>query len=127
MELMRSVWKALVKFLRPEAKIYIIETSKTRVPVVEDEESIRSLATHPGFVQLVNRFKLQQIALENQVRMKQNDIRDYDRIQLGLEWAGFYERQVNASVFKKKEAQAVQVQPTELIEFKRVYAQLEGV
>jgi hypothetical protein len=112
--------------VKPEYKVVVL--TDRPVPMVEDEESIRALATHPGFVALCNRLKLQRAALQTMLDTKKHpDIRAVDDIQAGLKWLGFLQSEVDKTVFRKAEAKAVAVRPTERQEFDKVFRLIEGV
>lgn len=116
-------------FARPEPLLTtpVIEIKEGYVPHKDDEESIRSLATHPGFVALCHRFDLQRAALRARLEVSQDSIRDIDSLQEGIRWIGFHKSQVDKAVFKKQEAKAVAAKPYEQVEFEKVIAFYEGV
>ena len=96
--------------------------------MVEDEDSIRALAVHPGFVALMNRLKLQRAVLQTTLDTKKHsDIRVVDDLQNGLKWLDYLQNEVNKAVSKKAEAKAVAVRPTEQQEFDKVFRLIEGV
>jgi hypothetical protein len=106
----------------------VIVLNDRPVPMVEDEESIRSLATHPGFVALMNRLKLQRSVLQTTLDTKKHsDIRVVDDLQAGLKWLDYLQGEVNRTVSRKAEAKAVAVRPSEQQEFDKVFRLIEGV
>lgn len=109
-------------------EVYIIEVDEKFDPRKDDEESIRALAHHPGFVALMNRLKLQRgvlkTRLENQVF---DDIRQCYHLQNGLKWLDYLNSEVNKVVLKKQEAQATRARPDEQAEFNKVFALFESV
>lgn len=106
----------------------VIVLNDRPVPMVEDEESIRSLAVHPGFVALMNRLKLQRSVLQTALDTKKHsDIRVVDDLQAGLKWLDYLQSEVNRTVNRKAEAKAVAVRPMEQQEFDKVFRLIEGV
>jgi len=112
--------------IKADYKVVVLKDRPT--PMVEDEESIRALATHPGFLAICNRLKLQRAAIQTILDTKKHaDIRAVDDLQAGLKWLGFLQSEVDKTIFKKAEAKAVAVRPTERQEFDKVYRLIEGV
>lgn len=111
-----------------KADYKVIVLNDRPVPMVEDEESIRSLATHPGFVALMNRLKLQRAVLQTTLDTKKHsDIRVVDDLQAGLKWLDYLQSEVNRTVNRKAEAKAVAVRPSEQQEFDKVFRLIQGV
>lgn len=113
---------------RTTQELYVIEVKDRSNPLREDEESIQALANHPGFLALTQRLQLQRSALRTLLETKKHtDIRSVDDIQAGLKWLDYLSAEVDKTVFKKAEAKAVAVRPTERVQFEKVFAQIEGV
>lgn len=94
----------------------------------EDEESIRLLAHHPGFVALTNRLKIQRAALKAKLETQcHTDLREVDSLQNGIKWTGWLNAEVDKAVAKRKEAEAVAPHADEMAQFKQVFALLQGV
>jgi hypothetical protein len=111
----------------PLYPVAIIRLKESYEPHTEDEESIRSLISHPGFVALNNRLKLRIAALDYKLHQRQLDMREVDRIQLAIEAYNFLQDEVNKAVNKKQEARAVAARPYEQVEFDKVFAHYVGV
>lgn len=112
----------------PSFKTEILELDDRYEPHVEDEESIRALVHHPGFVALTNRLRLQSVVLSHRLNTAHHeDIREVDNLQNGLKWLNYLTSEVNRSVQKKQEARAAATRPHEEIEFKKAFALIEGV
>jgi hypothetical protein len=94
----------------------------------DDEDSIRALATHPGFVSLTYRFQAQAAILDAKLRTtKHENLREVDRLQGGQYWLNYMKAEVDKLVFNKKEARFAVKPPTEQEQFKQVLALIEGV
>jgi hypothetical protein len=116
-------------FSGEKEQVLIVELDKDsrHNPSVEDEESIRSLKNHPGFVALSNRLRLQAAALDAKLHQRQDSLRDLDRLQAGIEWCNWLETQVDKAISKHKEAVAVKPLPTEQAMFDQVIRRYQGV
>lgn len=105
----------------------VVELEKT-IPIVEDEEAIRSLNVHPGFLMLAQRMRNQKAILKGHLEQgKHESLREVDVLQAGLRWLGYLEAEVNRAVGKKREVPEVKPSPDQLDDFKKVYAQIESV
>ena len=123
--MLKRIWDA-IRGVGPG--ISIVEIDSRLNLIRGDDDSIASLAQHPGFVALTNRFQMQKAFLEAKLkRERQKRTEDYFNLQNGIEWADFYNAQVDKAVMKKKEVQAVLPKPNERAEFERVFAQFTGV
>lgn len=105
----------------------VVEVEKRFNENIDDEESVRSLINHPGFVTLMNRKRLQKAALRAKLEQPQDTLRDYDRLQLGIYWIGYDEAEVNRAIAKKSEVRAALAKPYEKVEFDKVFALYESV
>lgn len=112
---------------KPEILVVEVEKESRRNPSVEDEESIRSLKNHPGFVALSARLRLQAAALDAKLHQPQKSVIAYRSLQNGIEWCNWLTAQVDRAVAKHKEAVAVKPLPTEQQMFEQVFARYEGV
>lgn len=108
--------------------IQVIELETRVSPHPEDEESIRALKTHPGFIALTNRYKLKVAVLKDTlIKYKHEDLRHVDRLQALIEAYQFLDSDVNKAVFKRKEAVAVSTIPYEQAEFEKAFALIQSV
>jgi hypothetical protein len=120
----------MVNWFRGVAPGYLVvelEKNSRSNPSVEDEEAVRSLVNHPGFVALSNRLRLQAAALDAKLHTRQESLRDVDRLQAGIEWCGWLQGQVDRAVAKHKETKAVAPSPTEQQMFDQVIRRYQGV
>ena len=106
----------------------VLHVEKRHNADLNDEDSLRTLSVHPGFITLCNRLSLQRVALKNILETKKHtDIRVVDDLQAGLKWLGYLENEVNRAVDRKAEAKAVASKPFELQEFEKVFALYQSV
>lgn len=123
------MWVKLWNWIRGVRPGVLVVEIDTKINLIKgDDESIVTLANHPGFVALTNRFQLQKSFLEAKLkRERQHSIEDYFNLQNGIEWANFYNSEVDKAVLKKKEVQKVIPHLDERAEFEKVFAQFTGV
>lgn len=108
--------------------VLVVELPQRFDPRLEDEESIRLLVHHPGFVALTNRFKLQSAVLKAQLETrKHKDLYEVYNLQNGIQWLNYLNAEVNRAVQKREEAKAVAPRGDERAEFEKVFALIEGV
>ena len=92
-------------FSEPKIEYRVVEVEKPK-PLAENleaDETIVTLAHHPGFIRLMAKLKLQRSQLETTLkRTRQADLRDVDFLQTGIFWTEWLESQVNKEVFSKK-------------------------
>lgn len=105
--------------------VYLKEEHLHAIP--EEEESIRALLHHPGWVALNRRLRLRASALDARLHIRQETLRDYDRLQCGIEAYGWLQSEIDKAVAKKQEIRAVAPKPGDLEQFKQVLSQIESV
>ena len=92
--------RALRKLLgiTPEYRIVEVEKFTQRFPeeTRDQQESVQTLAAHPGFVFLLAKLHHQRAALESQLKHSHhNDIRAVEFIQSGIFWSSWLENQLS--------------------------------
>lgn len=83
---------------------------------------------HPGYLALVNRFKLKKAFLENQLRsVRHKDIRDVDILQSSISGFGLMEYEVNQASGNLKNKNARLATPYEINEFEEARLSIESI
>lgn len=100
---------------------------KSSVPTIDKEanESIKTLQYHAGFVELMNRLKIQRAFLETQLKRDPNA--NMSSLQHAIYWSEYWEREVNAVVHKRGTPHTVEVDFDVMAEFQRINAGIQGV
>jgi hypothetical protein len=116
------------KFSNKKPEWNVIEVPETHVVQVEDEESIRSLAIHPGFLALTRRFALQKAALQMKLnKTHHKDLREVDNLQLGMSWLDYLNGEVNKLVFRRAPEKVVPAAFDAEAQFKQILTHIESV
>lgn len=93
-----------------------------------DEEDIRSLASHPGFILLTYRLQAQAAVLDAKLRTTKHDsLREVDRLQLGSFWLNWLKAEVDKAVKNKAEAHRAATKLPDEEQFQQILASLQGV
>lgn len=123
--MIRAFFRNLFK-QKPEWNV--IEVPETFVVQVEDDEAIRSLAIHPGFLALTRRFAIQKAALQSKlVKVHHKDLRDVDNLQLGMAWCDYLKSEVDKLVYRKMPEKVVPANFDTETEFKKILTLIESV
>lgn len=116
------------KFFNKKPEWNVIEVPETHVVQVEDDEAIRNLAIHPGFLALTRRFDVQKSALQSKLnKVHHKELRDVDNLQLGMFWLDYLKSEVDKLVFRKEPEKAIPAAFDIQAEFNRVLSQIETV
>lgn len=93
----------------------------------DDDESIKTLAHHPGFIALHNRLRIQNALLKTKLETERNSHEDDNFLKSGIFWSKYYFQEVNRLV-NKKDVPRAQAAPNDVLaEFEKMHAQLERV
>lgn len=109
------------------ATLKLVEVEKL-IPLVEDDEAIKSLVSHPGFLMLMQRLRNQKAVVKAQLEnSRHTDICEVNFLQSGLKWLGYLQGEVDRAVAKKQTV--VEVKPTadQLQDFHKVLSLMESV
>lgn len=111
-----------------QREIIEVEAPKPQVSSPELEESIKSLAAHPGFAALLNRLRLQRSQLESKLRTDFDAKLDNLRfLQSGIFWTGWLERQLNRQVYKAEAPRGQTPLQEEQAAFEAIHKTLQAV
>lgn len=106
----------------------VIEVPETHVVQVEDDEAIRSLAIHPGFLSLTRRFALQKAALQSKLnKVHHKELRDVDNLQLGMFWLDYLKNEVDKIVYRKVPERVVPATFDAQAQFRQILTQIQSV
>jgi hypothetical protein len=94
----------------------------------ESKDAVSTLQSHPGFLALLDKLKLQRGIIENTLKStRHQDIRAVDFLQSGIYWAGWLQREVEATTLKGPTKQYKDPMQEELEAFQAIDAQIERV
>jgi hypothetical protein len=88
-------------------------------------ESIKTLQYHPGFVELMNRLKIQRAFLETTLKRDPNA--NLLALQSAIYWSEYWEREVEHAISKRATPRQVEAEFDVLAEFERINAGIVGV
>lgn len=93
----------------------------------ETKDTVSTLASHPGFVALMDRVALHRQMLEHKCSHEfHKDLRESDYLQAGVFWLGYLDRLIAEST-KAPRAVAVDAYDEELEAFKELDARIERI
>lgn len=120
---MISVIGLLKRLFKPT---YVIEM-KAPIPTLDKEaaESIKTLQYHNGFIELMNRLKIQRAYLETTLKRDPNA--DLVALQQAIYWSEYWERQVDAAVNKRPVPKHIEPDFDVMAEFQKINQAIEGV
>lgn len=120
---MKFLKSLLALFRKP---IYLIEV-RGSLPTVDKtaNESIKTLQYHTGFVELMNRLKIQRAFLETTLKRDPNA--DMVSLQQAIYWSEYWEREVEHLVSKKSAPRQIEPEFDVMAEFERINAGIVGV
>lgn len=127
---MSNILRGLAAWSRPITPPTLVIEIEKGLPVANhgDEQAIASLQMHPGYLALINRFKLKKAFLENQLRsVRHKDIRDVDIIQSSISGFGLMEYEVNQASGNLKNKNARLATPYEINEFEEARLSIESI
>lgn len=105
----------------------IVELDRT-IPIVEDDEAVKALVHHPGFLIILQRLKNQKAVLKSLLETTPlKEVRDADVLQIGLKWLSYLQNELDKSVAKKPTTVEVAPSHDQLEDFHKVLALLESV
>jgi hypothetical protein len=112
-------------------KIRILEVPvETRLKGGADQDermAIMTLATNPGFLALVRRFRFAGEALKNKLNFeRQASMDDVAFLQAGIYWCRWLDNEINREVLKTKRV-VVDAEAEEVEAFRKIDAQLERI
>lgn len=109
------------------ATLKVVEVEKA-IPVVEDEEALKSLAGHPGFVMLMQRLRNQRAVVKAHLENDHHEsIREVEVLQAGLKWLNYLQGEVDRATAKKSATVEVKPPADQLQDFHKVLSLLESV
>ena len=119
-----NLLKSLLAIFRKP--IYVIEIKGT-IPTLDKSalESIKTLQYHAGFIELLNRLKIQRAYLETQLKRDPNA--DMRSLQQAIYWSEYFEREVEAAVNKRTVPRQVEAEFDVMAEFEKINAGIVGV
>lgn len=105
----------------------VVEVDRT-IPIVEDDEAVKALVHHPGFMILLQRLRNQKAVLKSLLENNHHkEIREVDALQIGLKWLNYLQNELDKSVAKKPTAVEIAPSNDQLDDFHKVLALLESV
>lgn len=116
----------LKKLFTPKETVLVVPM-ELKSALKDDEDTIRTLLDHPGFLMLINRLKIQKSLLDAKLRLSHHsDLREVDSLQSGMYWLGYLEDTIDKLVHNRK--RPVQEVPEDSImrEFNRVRAGIKS-
>ncbi len=110
-------------FKRP---VYVIEV-KGAVPTLDKDalESIKTLQYHTGFIELMNRLKIQRAYLETTLKRDPNA--NMNSLQQAIYWSEYWEREVEAAVNKRSIPKHIEADYDVMAEFQKINGAIERV
>lgn len=116
----------ILDWFKPKERILVVEVEH-KYPIVEDENVILSLADHPGFHMLMQRFKRQKDYVDSTLRSaKHEDIRAVDALQIWSQALTFCEDTIHKLTTKRERPKPVVPERTVEDQFKEIRAAITG-
>lgn len=125
-------WQWFEFFDKPkeEPRYKIVEVPEVRPSLKRDtelQESIATLASHPGFQAILNRLALQSAQLKTKLNFERHaDMRAIDFLQAGIYWSNWLAQELRRATTKVPERRVDPFQE-ELNAFREIDAQIERV
>jgi len=118
-------------FPKPEPQYKIVELTEPRtlsqLGDSEMRESIYTLASHPGFVSLMNKLAYQSQSLKTKLAHERHaDLRSVDFLQAGIYWSNWLRQELTRVTTKLPERQLDPMEE-ELRAFKEIDATIERI
>jgi hypothetical protein len=121
----------LKKFFTPQVVYRVVEVEKPRTHPqwnAQTKEVVSTLASHQGYITLIERFKLQRSALEGKLHREfHKDMREVDHLQSGIFWLTYVIDFLENSTNSGSKKRYVDPYEEELNAFKQLDAQIERV
>lgn len=105
---------------------FVIEV-KAPLPTIDRGalESIKTLQHHSGFVELMNRLKIQRAFLETTLKRDPNA--NMVSLQQAIYWSEYWEREVEAAVNKRPAPKYIEPDFDVMAEFQKINGAIAGV
>lgn len=112
--------------IRLFSKPVVVELDAPRYPTAVEEAAIETLKDHPGFQALIHKLRLQKNYIKACLETERDD-RERDRLQEGIRWISYLEREVGRRVHKHDRKRTLAASAEELEEFANVRALIERI
>lgn len=94
-----------MSWFTPKIEYQILEVDRHNDKQLGSNSDIASLANHPGMVALLARMRIQRAAIEGLLRNgKHHDLSEVTKLQAGVLWLSWMEKQVNLAVGRQQES-----------------------
>lgn len=124
--MLHRLYSAICSLFSEKPIVIQLETQLLEISK-DDDESIKTLAHHPGFIALHNRLRVQQALLKMKLETERNTHEDDNFLKSGIFWSKYYHQEVTRLV-NKKDVPRSQAAPDDIrAEFEKMHAQLERV
>jgi hypothetical protein len=118
------MWQKFLKlFKRPRIVIEV----KAPLPTIDKSatEAIKTLQYHSGFIELMNRLRIQRAYLET--TLKRDPKADMNSLQHGIYWSEYWEREVGNAINKHSASVSVEATQDVLAEFNKINGAIERI